>query len=404
MKNYIVIFLSLLVIPCAAQESNTLQIDLNTVYNKPDRGFLILYLISSMAVKQQNKIIFPDLTEISDTVFGQIYFTGNNHSAVANKVTVLVGNHSTNSPLIWVDYNNNLDFSEDIKPLLFSEEFIDITIPNIDKPQLVHTIRFHKPDSLKKSETRKMIEKYITKGEPFTDYYFDQRLNIRVGDFVFKQDSLRIGLIDWNINGAYNDLRKDRILFGEYGGEINGIEESNGAIIIDSLTYFQGISNDFEVTEISENGTTISIRPTSECKTKERITLGDTVPDYTFKLLSGKETSIYNQMIEQKYLYLNFWANWCAGCHLEVDDLKRIHSDYSDKITIVSLNFNENTDRINSFLDKYDIKWQNGSSTEEINNELFIYAMPRNILIDSSGKIMEMNIHPSVLLKRIDEF
>lgn len=38
----------------------------------------------------------------------------------------------------------------------------------------------------------------------------------------------------------------------------------------------------------------------------------------------------------------------------------------------------------------------------EMNEQLFIDGMPRNILIDPSGKIIEMNIHPSRLLERIE--
>lgn len=39
-----------------------------------------------------------------------------------------------------------------------------------------------------------------------------------------------------------------------------------------------------------------------------------------------------------------------------------------------------------------------------MNEQLFIDGMPRNILIDPSGKIIEMNIYPSRLLERVDEY
>lgn len=402
MKNYLIVFIALFLFSCSQQEPDTIRIDLTNVYEDDGRGFLVLYPISEMEDSLYNKIKFPNLSEISDTAYGQIYFTGNNHAALENNVLVLLGNHSSESPLVWVDYKNDLKFPE-TEYLQFSKEFMDISIPNIDKPELAHTLRLHKPDSAKKVEIKEMLEQFITRGKPFTDFYFDERRNIKVGDFIYEEDSLRIGLMDWDINGKYNDLGTDRIVFGEYGGALKGVDEASGAVLIDSTTYFWENSYGFEVVEIATDGTSILIRPTMT-KTENRITEGVAIPDYAFELISGETTTISDHLDGERFLYLSFWANWCAGCHLEVDHLKTIYADYSDKITLIGLNYNENIDKAESFLEKHDVDWMNGFSTSEMNEELFIQGMPRNILIDPSGKIIEMNIHPSSLLERIDEY
>lgn len=209
--------------------------------------------------------------------------------------------------------------------------------------------------------------------------------------------------MDYNVNGKYNDLHADRIVIGEYGGPIHGTEEASGAVVLDSITYFQGINYGFEVLEVADNGTAISIRPTLSSNIEKRIAKGQYISDYTFNLVSGEETSIHDFLDGQKILYLNFWASWCGGCHQEMDDLKRINVNYADRVAIVSLNYNEDIEKIKTFIEKYQISWVNGISTPEINEELFISGLPRNILIDSSGKIMEMNIHPSVLIDQMDQ-
>lgn len=402
MKHYLILIPCLFIISCSNQGEDSLRVDLNTIYDHSNRGFLVLYPMTEMEESLRGKITFPDLSEVPDTAFAQIYFTGRNKSAIENGVLVLVGDYSSESPLFWVDYNNDLDFSDGNAPLQFSEEFIDISILNTNEPDLSHTIRFHKPDSAQKVQTKQMIEQYIAKGKPYADFYFDQRRNIRVGDFVYQQDSIRIGIMDYNVNGKYNDLDFDRIVIGEYDGAINGTDEASGAVVLDTATYFHGTNYGFEVNEVADNGTSISVKPTLSGNAERRITEGQPVYDYTFELISGEEISIYDFLDGEKMLYLNFWANWCAGCHQEIDDLKRIHSDFSDKIIVVSLNYNEDSQRIESFLNKYDVEWLNGYSTPEINEELFIQGLPRNILIDPSGKIIEMNIHPSILLNQID--
>jgi len=410
MKNLFILFVCLFIVSCSEKKSaskktdSSIKVNLNTVYDTPDRGFLILYPVQGIEDSLYDKIKFPDLSGISDTSFAHIFFTGKNHAAVENGVMVLVGDHASESPLFWVDYNNDLDFADAKKPIRFSEDFIEVSISDMDNAQLVHTIRFHKTDSLKKAEIRSALEQYILKGEKYTDFFMDERRNIKVGDFVYKGDSLRIGLFDQNVNGSFNDVGTDRIVIGAYGGKISGTEESAGAVVLDSITYFQGASNAFEVIKIPGNGASLLIKPTLMNKIKTRIKEGDSIPDYAFELFSGKKTSVYNHLDGRKHLYLSFWANWCSGCHHEVTDLKKIHSSYSDKVTIVSLNYNEDARKIKSFLDKYSIQWLNGFSTPEMNKDLLIKGLPRNILIDPSGRIVEMNIHPSELLNRIDKF
>lgn len=271
----------------------------------------------------------------------------------------------------------------------------------IDQYDLSHNVRLHKPDSTQKAEAEEMIGQFITRGRPYADFYYEQRRNIRVGDFVFEQDSLRIGIVDWDVNGVFNDLGADRIVIGEFEGIIKGTDEASGAVVLETSTYFHGTTYAFEVLEVSPGGKTIRIQPTLSGNVENRITEGQSIPDYSFELLSGEETSIHEYLDGQKFLFLNFWATWCAGCHQEIDDLKKIQSDYFDQITLVSLNYNEDIERIESFFDRYDVDWLNGYSTPEINEELFIYGLPRNILVDSTGAIVEMNIHPKSLLAQI---
>ncbi|MFZ5552193.1 MAG: TlpA family protein disulfide reductase [Bacteroidota bacterium] len=410
MKNYFILFMCLFILSCSTKEPDSesadlsLRIDLNTIYDSPGQGALVLYPISEMEDSLYSKITFPDLSKMKDTTFAQIFFTGKNHSAIENSILLLMGDHASESPFIWVDYDNDLDFSEVKEPLRFSENFIEVSIPDMEKPRLTHTIRFHKPDSKRKAEIKESLELYVLKGEKYTDFFLDERRNIRVGDFVYKQDSFRIGLMDWNINGSYSDWGTDRVVIGAYGGDISGTDEASGAVVLDSITYFQGGSYAFEIMEVPDNGTSVLIKPALADKIEDRITKGETIPDYAFQLFSGKKTSVYNYLDGHKYLYLSFWASWCSGCRQEVEDLKKIHSGYPDKFTIVSLNYNEDAEKIKSFLDKYDIQWLNGYSTTEINEELFIQGLPRNILVDPSGRISEMNIRPSELLERADQF
>jgi hypothetical protein len=225
-KHYLFLLLSVFLISCSNQEDDTLKISLNTNYEQSDRGLLVLYPISELEDSVFNKITFPNLEEIPDTAFAQIYFTGNNESAIENGILVLVGDYTSESPQLWIDYNNDLNFLDRSEPILFSEKNVDVSISNSDNLELYHSIRFYKPDSAQIVRANQMIEQYLTLDYPHVGYFFDERRNILVGDFIYEQDSLRIGVTDYNVNGKFNDFGVDRIVIGKYGSAIKGVDEA----------------------------------------------------------------------------------------------------------------------------------------------------------------------------------
>jgi thiol-disulfide isomerase/thioredoxin len=378
------------------REEQSITIELKPYDRQDSHGFLIVYPISHMADSLRNQLQFPDLSKSRDTAFAEIYFTGNNEGALTNTVMTVISNYNSSSPKLWIDYDNDLDLSESKEALQFEEDSIEVSISDKEKTSLHHSIRFYKPDSAKYHRTDSMLTKHITKGK-HVDFYYDQRLNIQVGNFIYDGDSMRIGVMDYNVNGAYDDLYIDRIVFGAYNGEIDGTDKANGAIVLDKANFFKNDNQGFKIDHIEPNGTKISISPIDDLKVKDRIKVGDAISDYTFELVNGKATSIQDLLDGENYLYLNFWASWCAGCHQEMKSLQKAAS--SDSIKVVSLNYNEEHEVIDQFIEKYQPSWLQGRSTDKINLELMIEGLPRNILIDPNGIIIEMNIRPNKLLK-----
>lgn len=399
MKNLFLLIICFGLISCTQNKDDEIVVKLDRYYDEPTRGYTVLYPISQLEDSIRSKIKYPDLTSSTDTAFSKFYYTGENDTALKDNILMLLANQKSRNPTIWVDSNNNLDLTDDGQPLLFSEENLDITITNSSNEDLSYTFRLIKPDSALKENIKTNIEKYITKGSPYRGFYMNQRRNVKMGKFIFDQDSLSIGVKDWNVNGKFDDLGEDRILVGEYGGKLNGTDQASGAIIIDSTNYFQGNTNAFQITSIAEDGKSLTLEPTLNTNVENRISEGQTIPDFSFELLNGKEVSISEFLTRDKLLYVNIWANWCSGCHQEIEDLKEINSNYADRITILSLNYNEKSTTIKSFLNRYDVDWVNGYSTSEINQRLFVEGVPRNILIDGTGKILKMNVYPAQVLR-----
>lgn len=52
---------------------------------------------------------------------------------------------------------------------------------------------------------------------------------------------------------------------------------------------------------------------------------------------------------------INFWATWCGPCIKELPYFEEIHKENKAEVLLVSLDFVENLDRVNKFLDRKDI-------------------------------------------------
>jgi thiol-disulfide isomerase/thioredoxin len=93
---------------------------------------------------------------------------------------------------------------------------------------------------------------------------------------------------------------------------------------------------------------------------------------------------------------INFWATWCGPCREEFPDLVKIGGDHKDKIELVTVSFDEESE-INSSVPKfltemradspaYLLKTQDENAAIEIVSKDWQGALPFTILLDASGK------------------
>lgn len=96
-----------------------------------------------------------------------------------------------------------------------------------------------------------------------------------------------------------------------------------------------------------------------------------------------------------KLIFVDFWASWCAPCRLELPDSKKLALDYQQqqlKILFISVDRNYN-DWIKAVrlekLDTYDSYIMTNFEESEIKRRFNIMSLPRYILIDKQGNIID---------------
>ena len=141
----------------------------------------------------------------------------------------------------------------------------------------------------------------------------------------------------------------------------------------------------------------------------EYVKTGDNVPDFTVTMFDGKK--IQMKELKGKVVLLNFWATWCPPCRQE---LTRVGKDIierfkNDNFVFLPVSREENHETLLKFREKTGYTFPMGMDPERKIYSLFAdQEIPRNYLIDKSGKIIKIEIGYeesvfNLLIKEIEE-
>ena len=120
---------------------------------------------------------------------------------------------------------------------------------------------------------------------------------------------------------------------------------------------------------------------------------GNSAPDFTYADSRGKEYSLHN--FKGKYVYIDSWASWCGPCKKEIPYLKKLEEELkSYNIEIIGISLDTDKNAWKKILNDKELSgiqlYANGFNSEFALN-YNIKSIPRFILIDPSGNIIDVN-------------
>ncbi len=118
---------------------------------------------------------------------------------------------------------------------------------------------------------------------------------------------------------------------------------------------------------------------------------GAAFPDFNEKDLEGKALSIANY--KGKIVLLDFWATWCGPCVAELPNVLATYGKHhSAGFEIIGISLDQDREKLNSFLAKNKMTWQQYFDGKGWENKLAstygIQAIPATFLLDKTGKII----------------
>ena len=214
----------------------------------------------------------------------------------------------------------------------------------------------------------------------------------KYGHYKDESGSFTIFLKDKNENNIFNDVGTDEIGLCQYGTDtFPAIFEGRTMTSIEGKNYIEINSQVYELTQISPAGDTILINPVTSSMVTPKLKMVDKLPTVNVKLLDGTEKSFQDFANQGKYIYVEFWGAWCHACIKLIPELDVLQKTYGDKLTIISLNFKDDTESIKQFTAANNMTWLQAIATKTTNRE-FVQSQsgfPYGALFAPDGSVVK---------------
>jgi len=133
---------------------------------------------------------------------------------------------------------------------------------------------------------------------------------------------------------------------------------------------------------------------------------GSQMADFTQADTSGNPVKLSS--FKGKYVLVDFWASWCAPCRAENPNVLKVYNAYKDKgFTVVGISLDDKAANWKNAIRMDKMPWTQLSDLKGWKNDVSasfgIQAIPSNLLIDPSGKIIARDLRGAALENKLKE-
>lgn len=138
--------------------------------------------------------------------------------------------------------------------------------------------------------------------------------------------------------------------------------------------------------------------------------VGSFIPDLFAKEINSNEDISLNELMKNKYVFIDFWGSWCNPCISSIPKLKKFYElikNRSDVLLLgLALENKKDLDKLKGIIKEQELDWPNYWLNRESSKiststikKLSVKSYPTYIIIDNKGKI----IHKSRSTYKTDE-
>lgn len=189
-----------------------------------------------------------------------------------------------------------------------------------------------------------------------------------------------------SLNNKYNFISQNPDAFVSLLLVIETAQNSLNYVRADSL--FNSLSPSIKLTP---SGKQISDQIASE----KQFSIGAQAPEFTSLDSNSKPISLSS--LRGKFVLLDFWASWCGPCRQENPNVVHAYNTYKDKgFTVLGVSLDQDRTNWIKAIKSDNLTWNHVSDLKYWQNEVArvynIRAIPRNFLLDPTGKIVARDL------------
>ncbi len=403
-------------------QNDVITVNLDT-WGKDDRfhkyeNTLALFKVQGDTIKSLD---FEDLRPSIDIIikkpqgyrnyaYGYLFFTGSSNSLNPGFVTVLVADYNTVAATLWVDNNQNFDFTDDEKRTLpyFSNKGIEIEIGDDKNGQnriaLTRTMLFGKLDLRKYKDE---YYSYYYKDRTFIglDYtYREQRYLAKTGIVKLNDDSFRIALHDGNSNGKFNDNDTDRLIVINYN---DSIFDTTNDLFASKLNadkknnYFEKNGKIFEIIEADPLGNYVKIKLSNSDLLFGKIAIKKKIPKVIITTYRGEKKNIKKLRKHQVFMY--FTSLTSKNFEKDTAILRKIAAIDSCSIRVIMFLYANKSYTVRIFGSQSKANYTIALGHKILNKKLGIRGLPQTLLVCKRRKVIKYGITPEEYLKTLTQ-
>jgi len=125
--------------------------------------------------------------------------------------------------------------------------------------------------------------------------------------------------------------------------------------------------------------------PPSELSAHDQFIINDQSRNWQFNDLSGNTVTLAS--LNDKPVFLNFWATWCPPCIGELPGIADLHREYKDKVHFVLVS-NEGAEKVIDFAEEHDYKDLPFYIYRATPADFATQSIPATFLISKKGKVV----------------
>lgn len=372
------------------------------------------YDVENLKEPKPTRIIKPE--GYKSYAYGYLFYTGVTNSVNPGMMNLLLTDVKEKQPRLFIDRNNNFDFTDDgesvlLPPAFNTKDSVIITLNRLDKTEAGIAVQLSRINFVGNRYAYKdMLNEYYEffyKDRKFVgiDYSLrEQRYVVRSGVFKTETDSFQIALLDVNSNGLYSDMDTDRVIIANLNDSVFDSRNDLHAFTLSKNKadqYIERNGEQYEIIHIDAAGKYMTLKRADETQQFDKIPAGKKIPKFSFTDWEGKKRKI--KKFKRKEVFIYYTGTSAKNFSNDTITLREIVNKHGSKIAVICfLDVNKsyelkifgmysNLNWIAAFKDKYVIK------------ELKLRGLPSSLWVEKKRRVKKYNITPQQLLAELSQ-